>query len=179
MEKPKSKPEHMLMQAIGFTEEDLEANREGYMSKRQRSRLYAKRSSWGIRTILAVGITLFLCVSAIIDGNRIGDTVSSRLAIIGLICIVGGSAVVYTRLKGANFTADLWKGEIHIIEGRVVLDVSNQGNRGDFYTVRIDDTTFAINKPIFLAFKNDDPYRIYYAPRSKTILSAEWLRDET
>jgi hypothetical protein len=37
---------------------------------------------------------------------------------------------------------------------------------------------FAINKPIFLAFKNGDPYRIYYAPHSKTLLSAEWLRDE-
>ncbi len=179
MEKPKHKPEHLLMGAIGFTEEELEANREGYMSKRQRSRLNAKHSSWGIRTILAVGITLFLCASAIIDGNRIGDTVESRVAIIGFICIVGGTAIIYTRLKGANFTADLRKGDIHIIEGRVVLDVSNQGNRGDFYTVRVEDTTFATNKPIFLAFKNGDPYRIYYAPHSKTILSAEWLRDET
>jgi hypothetical protein len=45
-EKAKSKPEHLLMEAIGFTEEDLEANREGYMSKRQRARLDKDRNVW-------------------------------------------------------------------------------------------------------------------------------------
>ena len=33
----------------------------------------------------------------------------------------------------------------------------------------------SINKDVFLAFKNGDPYAIYYAPYSKTLLSAEWL----
>jgi hypothetical protein len=178
MDKPKHKPEHMLMQAIGFSEEDLEANREGHITKRQRVRLNAKRTSWGLRSALAVGIMLFLCASAIIDGNRIGDTVESRVAIIALICIIGGTAIIYTRLRGGYFNSDLRKGDVHIIEDRVVLDVSSQGNRGDSYSVRIDETTFAVNKPIFLAFKNGDPYRIYYAPHSKTILSAEWLRDD-
>jgi hypothetical protein len=32
---------------------------------------------------------------------------------------------------------------------------------------------------VFLSFKNGDPYRIYYAPATKLILSAEWLRDDS
>ena len=37
--------------------------------------------------------------------------------------------------------------------------------------------TIRTTKAVFLAFKNNDPYRIYYTVGSKTILSAEWLYD--
>ena len=92
--------------------------------------------------------------------------------------IVTGVVVIGTWLKGAKFTADIRKGEVDVAEGRVILDVIGQGNSGNAYSARIENVTFAINKPIFLAFKNGDPYRIYYAPHSKTILSPEWLREE-
>ena len=39
-------------------------------------------------------------------------------------------------------------------------------------------STFVVSKQVFLAFKNGDPYRVYYAPNSKRIVAAEWLRGE-
>jgi hypothetical protein len=176
-EKPKHKPEHLLMEALDFTDEDLAANREGYLTKRQLLRLSQRQNSWTMGVVLAAIGSVFLCAFAIMDGIRIGDTVSSRVGIIGLIAILAGGFVLYTWTKGARFAVDLRQGELEAVEGRVALDVISQGSSGNAYTVQIEDRTFAINKPIFLAFKNGDPYRIYYAPHSRTILSAEWLRE--
>lgn len=62
------------------------------------------------------------------------------------------------------------------VKGRVSLNIYEGKNGG--YSVAIDDIAFHVSSSVFLAFKNNDPYRIYYAPSSKVILSAEALRDE-
>ncbi|MBK8029121.1 MAG: hypothetical protein IPK17_06325 [Chloroflexi bacterium] len=46
------------------------------------------------------------------------------------------------------------------------------------YFVWLDGRKFKVQHDGFLAFKNGDPYRLYYTPHSHTILSAEWLRDD-
>jgi len=62
-EKPKnerSSQQHALMKAIGFTEDDLEANRGGYMSKKQRGSLSHERADWLKR------ISIIICLTSIL-----------------------------------------------------------------------------------------------------------------
>lgn len=47
----------------------------------------------------------------------------------------------------------------------------------DQYNLKIGKLNFKIKKFGMLAFKNDEPYAIYYTPRTKILLSAEWLRE--
>jgi hypothetical protein len=176
-EKAKSKPEHLLMEAVGFDEDDLEANRAGYMSKGQRARLRAKRSSWINISLVAVGFGFLVAIVTITDDLQFRNSFTSRVGSFGLICVGIAGVVSYSWLNWRKFDADLLKGEFDTIEGPIQLDVTSQGNRGTKYSVIIEGSRFNVTKPIFLAFKNGDPYCIYYAPRSKTILSAEWLRE--
>jgi hypothetical protein len=67
MEKVKSRPsnewlsaQNALMNAIGFTEDDLEANRGGYMSKKQRAMLSKDRAGLCIWCWLASSLAVNL-----------------------------------------------------------------------------------------------------------------------
>lgn len=178
MEKPKHKPEHMLMQAIGFTEEDLDANREGYMSKRQRVILGSNRTFWNTLTtfaaILAIPLAFLFSFCSFISA----PSSSFKLGNMALFCLLIAGIIYFMKRKWARVIDDLRTGDVSAIEGRVKLDFADRGN-WSLYSLAISGEIFNVKKSVFLAFKNGDPYRIYYAPHSKTILSAEWLRDET
>jgi hypothetical protein len=79
--------------------------------------------------------------------------------------------VVMLLLKGDKARSDL-DDKISAVEGFVTLDII-----GETYAIYIDGSKFDVYKEAFLAFKNGDPYRIYLAPNSNKILSAEWLYD--
>ena len=69
---------------------------------------------------------------------------------------------------------DLRENRILAAEGRVDLSI-----QGDYdYFLLVEKQRFRLRKKdTFLTFKNGDPYRIYYTPRSRQILSVEWLRE--
>jgi hypothetical protein len=171
MEKPKHKPEHALMEAIGFTEDDLEANQEGRLSQEQYRRL-ARQS----RTMMWVIILLSLVtlpVSCLFTVAHLGMSDTGVFIFVGLMAF--GLAVVLT-LKWGSKNRDYHDATVRSVEGRVGLDVGSSGDASTFI-VRVEDQKFKVNKRTFLAFKNGDPYAIYFMPSSKTIISAEWLRD--
>lgn len=167
------------MSILRFTEEDLQANREGYLTKSQRSKLNRDRTSWKIFTALALGAIPFGTVMAILDGIRRHDTVASRIGIIGLICIVCSCIAVYVWLDIKRLDRDLHKGDVQVVEGRVQVGERLFRRRGTpRYYVSLQGISWNVGYIVSSAFKNGDPYAIYYAPHSKTILSAEWLRPE-
>jgi hypothetical protein len=112
----------------------------------------------------------FLCV--ILSGPGVNMKIGNVI----LAFVLVGIILAFARHRWRWFNDDLRKGEIANIEGRVRLDIADNG-RSSSYSVAIEKTIFRINKQVFLAFKNGDPYRIYYAPHSMKMLSAEWLRD--
>jgi hypothetical protein len=85
--------------------------------------------------------------------------------------------MAFSWFKWKQYFDDLRAPEIGGLQGRVNLDMSVNG-KSSTLRLTIQDTKFDVKKDVFLAFKNSDPYAIYYAPHSKTILSAEWLRQE-
>lgn len=169
-------PQIKLMVAFNFSGEDLQANHDGYLTKQQRSKLNRDRTSWKIFLALTLATIPFGTIWAIIDGIHIHDTVASRIGIIGLIWIVCGVIAVYIWLDKKRLDRDLYKGEVQHVEGRVEVGERLFRQRGTpRYYVRIQGISWNTDFINYSAFKHGDPYVIYYAPHSKTILSAEWL----
>jgi hypothetical protein len=168
-----------LMLALNFTEEDLTANREGYLTKKQRSELNKYRLLW--ITCFALTFAALSCGVwwAILDGVRRSDSVASRIGIVSLLWIIASGVAIFTWYKKRKFDHDLRQGEVQVAKGNVQVGVRLIRPKGTpLHYLNIEGVSWAIDDPLFSSFKNGDPYAIYYAPHSKTILSAEWLRDQ-
>ncbi len=78
----------------------------------------------------------------------------------------------------------LWRDakDDHVLsaEGRIDLSMHGKAGAGSSVecTLKVGSVKFRVKEDAFLAFKNGDPYAIYYTRRSKKLLSAEWLRGE-
>lgn len=155
-----------LMDAIGFTLTELDANREGYMSKRQRQRLSDVRGSWRNFGTLIKVMSPSLIVIAVVDGIRIGDTVSSRGGIVSLIVIITLIVLIYVHFKWRGFERDLLKGDVASVNGGVKR-IENRQRNGMQYKIRIERTRFDVPWRVFEAFETGKRYSVYFAPHSK------------
>ena len=174
MDKPK-KYEERLMAALDFDEADLEANQVGQFSQRQIKRLNANRVAvtFGWALVLLAGICLGALVLA--ASNPVAGLEASTIAILLTIAGVDVLLFLYNWLRANRLAADLRARQIAQVEGRVDLKLSS--GQYSSYFLNIGGMRFPMKQPQFLAFKNGDPYRIYYTPRSKKILAVEWLRE--
>ena len=176
MEKTKQNPVQTLMEGVGFTEEDLAANSAGRFSDAQHARLTEKLNRRPAAKDLAVSFLpvalVGLCV--LLTTNRSQNSGPSLVFLIGgaavLVLLFNWFADAYPKMQVRK---DLQAGSPQVVEGRIQFKVE----RG-MYFATIEGTRLPLKQSDILAFKNGDPYRIYYAPYSKTILSAEWLRDD-
>lgn len=169
-EKPKHKPEHRLEETIGFTEEDLVANREGKMSTAQYDKLRKE-----LRTgVFAAAALVVMGVVAFFWLTLAGPEVCAPALVVGAIPTL---VAMFLSIRLGQKNRDRVLRQVRSVEGRVQLDVTSSGQSSTL-TIRVEGAKFRVNKATFLAFKNGDPYVIYYTPASKTILSAEWLREE-
>jgi hypothetical protein len=167
-----------LMNAIGFNEDDLDANRGGYMSKKQRATLSRERSGWlneiTIIVVLLAGLFVFLVLSTILSGGQFGTSVMA----FGAIALVGGVAALYIGYLRSRLDSDLHKGDVFVVDGAVSLFIDEkQYNQITVYSyyMRVQDQRFKIERSVYDAFTDHEPYAIYYAPFSKKILSVEWI----
>ncbi len=177
MEKKKHKPEEVLMEAIGFTEEDLEANRDGRITERQRKLLNDERLSWRGWIFLALGACPVISVIILLDVVRTQADLWNRVQVIGLVSVVAIGVALFAWFRMSYYSDDLRTDDVQVAEGRISLGIAENKNSRNYY-VTIGRVTLKIPKKAFLAFKNDDPYAIFYMRYSKMLLSAEWLRDE-
>jgi hypothetical protein len=158
--KHSEKYEDILMAAVGFTDKDLAANQRSEFSETQIERLteiYNENLVWlSVATVLIiVGLGL----------ARWFHIVVLPLAVLGGLVFFG----CFPPWRVAS--QDLRNSRVEAVEGYATLDV-----RETQFVVKIEEMEFQVNKETFLAFKNGEPYRVFYAPNSKRILSAEWLR---
>ena len=174
MGKPK-KYEERLMDAFAFDEDDLEANQAGAFSRQQIARLNRDRraQALGGMFILLAGIIALALGFGAVDFAFL--TPALVVILVGMSALfLGLPAAIW--LRAAKATADLRENRVAEAEGRVDLSVRAVQNAASYY-LRIGDMRFGVKQAAFLAMKNGDPYRIYYARRSKRILSVEWLRE--
>lgn len=181
-QKPKVKAksrslENDLMAALNFTADDLDANRDGQLSEEQRARLYGKRIYWLLAIAGVVAFVFLINLPGVFIVFSSGDypPPADMLIFIGFILgCIGILVLLYTRSDLRAITADLQEKTVESVQGLIALETFGQ----DKMKVHIHDRAFTVNNKAGLAFKNGDPYCLYYAPHSKTLLSAEWLRED-
>lgn len=159
--------EQDLQKALDFTDKDLQANRDGYMSKRQRKVLL--RRFWKyIRYILisSVGFLVFCIVCIFVFDNGI---VRAGVFIFGIlpILIAVGLGFVWANSQFRAIQADLRKGNVETISG--------QASKRSVYVMVIESIRFEMHEDIGVLFQDGAGYVVHYAPHSKRILSAEKL----
>jgi hypothetical protein len=172
MDKPK-KHEDVLRAALGFDEDDLAANREGRLSDRQTAKFKRDQRKYTIAT----AVTALLALMFVLFIGMTNSPVSHLLNGLGSL-ILGLIALMMVQPAVRN-TLALRRKTAAAAEGRIRLDMQGEGQAANAFYLFVDDRRFTVKKPVFLSFKNGDPYRIYYAPATKQILSAEWLRDDS
>lgn len=174
--------EDRLMSNIGFSADELTANREGYMTKEQRERLRRELMPYG-PLVMALSMTGLLIVTHFVIQWLLGlknlkdDGIFLMILVIaGLICIPWGMVDVAMRQRRTRL--DLHKGMVESVCGTVHLEFGwrvleiriRTRNR---HQLTIDGVRFAVSENVLLAFHAGTSYCVYYAPHRKIILSAE------
>src|SRR5687768_13623694 len=109
------------MSALNFTADDLEANRDGYMTKHQRAIINDDRAVWAVICRLIPVILILAIVLAIWDGARIGDTAASRCGIVALLLLFAGAGYYYADSQWRQRNHDQSKGDVVMLDGEVTL----------------------------------------------------------
>ncbi len=173
MEKPK-KYEDRLMGTLGFDEDDLDANQSGHFSSAQRAQFAAEQRR--IATFIAADL---LVGAAWIGAARFFWIAAATLPLL-LYILMPLFAVVLLGygIKIFRLWRDVQEDQVLSAEGRIDLSMHAQTTNNLDCKIKVGEVTFPVKQDTFLAFKNGDPYAIYYTRRSKKLLSAEWLRGE-
>ncbi len=165
--------ENPLKTALDFDDVDLDANRDGAMTEKQRLALRRKR--WQILwNPGAFAFAFWVLVASYVCWNQIGKGDLLGLVVFILFVVgMGGLAIMLLSRWMTPIDSDLREGVVSGISGQVLLDVQPWPRYGITCTLRIQDVRFEIKKPVMLAFHNGEHYRVYYAAQSKTLLSAD------
>lgn len=177
-----------LGRALHFDAHDLFCNREGYISKAQQERLH--NSQWFVQmdwpATLVLGVLAVMVVGACLVGMMLLASPVNLNKIPPMLVMVAGIIVIpliitliinwyqYTQLQ-----ADLDKGDVSTLDGPIRLDIYSGRRQADTprCTLTVNWQRFKIDKPTLLAFRDGEPYRIYFTPTTKRILSTEPLDD--
>lgn len=173
MGKPK-KYEERLMDALAFDEDDLDANAAGHFSEAQREDFAAEQRRLAL---FIAGDTLIVAAWLIL--TRFGGFIGATLPLVLIVLPILLALVLSYAIRLYRLYADVREDQPQNAEGRVELSMHGKSGAGSTVdcTIRVSDAKFPLKEEAFLAFKNGDPYRIYYASRSKKLLSVEWLRE--
>src|SRR5689334_8069457 len=156
-------PEELLeaefMRAVGFTPDDLAANREGVLSDYQKQQLIRQRAN---TLYFGVPVTVILLFMA-----RLFLVTDLPGILFGLIPILFIAAMMVSWYR---LNRDIQLNRVIGIQGNIRVDTMGRN-----FVLRVGDLSLKIDRAAFNAFKNDHPYMIYYVPHSKRLLSAEWL----
>jgi hypothetical protein len=179
----------LLMNAIGFTADDLNVNRNGVLSEQQRAKIGRTQGWQRLGGLLMLVIVIVMLAAIFVYVFFFSDSGASLRASLqedptsGLI--VGVALVVIVAIIGGSFlrafarTRRLGTGEVKSVTGivkrhsyteRVALAGEITG-----YQIKIGKMKFYVEEKVFSAFRDDGTYTIYYVenPPVHVILSAE------
>lgn len=164
-----------LRRALHFDEHDLDANRRGLLTERQRGLLRREASGLQARfRLFAIlfGLVGFMAVNRLLAPADLVD-----------VCLAGWSALVF---GGGSFLmveamtdsrsplrAALQAGRVQMVHGRVSCRVAGLDRK--VYELVIGDQAFRVPRAVWKAFDDGRRYRLHYAPYALTLLSAEPL----
>jgi hypothetical protein len=167
-----------LQLALCFTHEDLKANREGYMTFEQRR--YLRERQWW-KTLYGLAFLAFLSFLVHVALNY--STQSTIICmpplyilygVCGIIGIIVGIAAIFAYQSLTK--KDTFKGLVSAASGKVVKKKYPQEFMKTTrwtYVIEVGGQILRVSAREFDAFDESPEYRIYYAPNTRTLLSAE------
>jgi hypothetical protein len=158
-----------LASALNFTEEELAANRDRYMTKAQRVRLRREFMRYRVGLALTVGAIWSLIWAWLWLNARDNQNMYLLINVVGVIPLVGNAFSSWRSVK-----LDLLKGDVAMEAGHIGLQFIGRG----ISALTIQQVIFSMSSEVLSAFRDGARYRIYYAPHTKHILSAEPMRDD-
>ncbi len=166
----------MLAATLKFNDDDLQANRAGRLTVRQRSRVYVRRRTVIIALTLItafIGIISAIVILAVLLGSAIFEF-AILLALGGEIVTAGLGYLVWSLRQ--HYNTYLREGHVAHVEGPVMmyqLRERQDDKTKTVYALRIAHLEFEIPELALNAFTEGSRYIIYYAPDPLTLLSAE------
>ena len=159
-----------LAEALGFTDADLAANRDGRLTDAQIARLRRnwRRTLWitiGIVVIGGLAATIFLFI-----GQRNDSAILTLLGII--ITVINAATVGLGAQSYLRLSRDVNAARVSAISG-VVSHTIRVSGRVATYVLKLDEQEIVVPKPVFFAVEDGKAYRLYRAPNTKTLLSGE------
>jgi len=154
-----------LAQANRFSVESLMAFRAGRVDEATRGAVLRQR---GLTTGLVVFVILAVS-AAVLLGASSDPEAWPVLLIVGVLDVIFVGFMVWAFIRVAN---DLQAGVVLAREGRVQRQVV-RSNRSSSYYYRLGDLRFRVSGTAYNALVEGVDYRIYYLPRSKTLVGIE------
>lgn len=159
-----------LMDVLRFTAADLAANRDGRLSEPQKDRL---ARSWRRMLWIVIAVIMGIGFGATLILYFAQENDSTILSIIGIILTIINALVVGLGAQSYLRTSrDLRDGRVAVLDG-VVSHTIRVAGRVATYILKVDGQEVVVAKPVFFAFEDGKPYRLYRAPNTKTLFSAE------
>lgn len=156
-----------LQRVLSFDEADLECNRAGTMSERQKQRI--KRGAVGSLVVTAVACGLLIWVLTLPAATFVRPLLLKTLygGILGLIAIL--SLVVYRR-----DTAVARLGTVARASGTPSIE-----KRRAIHRMTVDGQELWLSRPVERVLESGDAFHFYYATNSPVLLSAEPISSPT
>ena len=161
-----------LMDVMGFTASDLEANQQGNLSSTQADKLQRTRR----RNTIIGGVLFFVFVIVATILIFLGQqNENAILSLIGAVLAMTNAMMI--GMIGRSYlrtSIDLRDGNVEMLEGDLERIV-RPGRQQDSYLLRIDGVSLYVTKDVFIQFRHEAPYRLYRSRISGVLLSAEPL----
>ncbi len=163
--------QHQLQRELGFSDQDLIANREGQLSEMQAYALRVKRrQSIGIGVLVTL-VAAFIASGFLFAGVRGENTILTLVGVGVTLCnaaLVGVFARYWLRLS-----ADIRGGTVLITSGKIERVVRPVTRRVVNTLIRVGDAEMLVSKELFEAFTHQATYTVYRLPYTGQLLSAE------
>ncbi len=163
------------MTILELSPENVEANQLGHITRQQREKLESR----AVLTIIVLAIILVMCpfvvtfnINEIIyHSQNPNSLINYALSIIVAVIFLVYSALLIRSLY--RIRLDLQTNQIQSTVGKIQLRVKT--GRGTSRKLVINSLEFDISRQLYKCFIDGENYRIYYAPHSVILLSAEQL----
>lgn len=165
--------EEAIRSLLNFDQDDLDTNREGRLSAKQRQDFVTSRDDWAFLFLLGI-LTYIVIVIFVVLYAGPQHTLNSLCGIVLFISCIELAAGVYAFRKWNNFRLDLVNSEIVTLQGRLILSRRIQ-KKSVRYAINIQGKMFRITSTVFRYLKSASSlhYKVYVTPYSNKILSIE------
>jgi hypothetical protein len=162
-------PESELMRVLARTNhfllDDLIQNRQSLLSKNQQNRL-ALLFALDLLVVMSSAVLFVGSLFQVLGGNSSG--------LFYLLLILAAMLILRFGLSVARIIGDLWIGGVSSVEGPGARHSHQYRYLRSYYYV-IGGQRFSVSKAAYNALIEGKPYRIYYAPHSRRLVSIELL----